>query len=179
MFMFLFLFFSMLLLCSFFRLKELFQVKNGVTTSFLFFFFENAKNLGRSDDGKRRKKQDGLGKPNGSRHFVWEALENVSCVWGDAFFPPFLISSADLDVFCIESCSLHVKFHSKHPCYNEGSLLRSTKHLNIFTFTQNLLSLINLAKVKKLYLLLSYKRSFIEASALSILRKLLTWAMQR
>ena len=37
MFMFLFLFFSMLLLCSFFRLKELFQVKNGVTTSLLFF----------------------------------------------------------------------------------------------------------------------------------------------
>ena len=39
MFLFLFLFFSMLLLCSFFRLKELFQVKNGVTTSFLFCFF--------------------------------------------------------------------------------------------------------------------------------------------
>ena len=58
MFMFLFLFFSMLLLCSFFRLKELFQVKNGVTTSFL-YFYENAKNLGRSDDGKRRKKDDG------------------------------------------------------------------------------------------------------------------------
>ena len=37
MFMFLFLFFSMLLLCSFFRLKELFQVKNGVTTSLLSF----------------------------------------------------------------------------------------------------------------------------------------------
>ena len=37
--MFLFLFFSMLLLCSFFRLKELFQVKNGVTMSLLFFFF--------------------------------------------------------------------------------------------------------------------------------------------
>ena len=27
----------MLLLCSFFRLKELFQVKNGLTTSLLFF----------------------------------------------------------------------------------------------------------------------------------------------
>ena len=54
--MFLFLFFSMLLLCSFFRLKELFQVKNGLTTSLL-FFFENAKNLGRSDDAKRRKKR--------------------------------------------------------------------------------------------------------------------------
>ena len=46
----------MLLLCSFFRLKELFQEKNGLTTS-LPFFFENAKNLGRSDDAKRRKKR--------------------------------------------------------------------------------------------------------------------------
>ena len=55
MFLFLFLFFSMLLLCSFFRLKELFQVKNGLTTSLLFIFFENAQNLGRSDDAKRRK----------------------------------------------------------------------------------------------------------------------------
>ena len=48
----------MLLLCSFFRLTELFQVKNGVTTSLLFFFFfENAKNLSWSDDSKRRKKR--------------------------------------------------------------------------------------------------------------------------
>ena len=39
MFMLLFLFFYMLLLCSFFRLKELFQVKNGVTTSLSYFFF--------------------------------------------------------------------------------------------------------------------------------------------
>ena len=57
MFMFLFLFFSILLLCSFFRLKELFQVKNGLTRSLLFFFFENAKTLGRSDDAKPRKKR--------------------------------------------------------------------------------------------------------------------------
>ena len=56
MFMFLFLFFSMLLLCSFFRLKESFQVKNGVTTSLL-LILENPKNLGCSDDGKRRKKR--------------------------------------------------------------------------------------------------------------------------
>jgi len=51
----------MLLLCSFFRLKELFQVKNGLTTSLLLFFFENAKNLGRSDDAEGRKNEDGLG----------------------------------------------------------------------------------------------------------------------
>ena len=50
----------MLLLCSFFILKELFQVKNGSTMSLLFFFFENAKNLGRLDDTKWRKKEDGL-----------------------------------------------------------------------------------------------------------------------
>ena len=56
MFLFLFLFFSMLLLCSFFILKELFQVKNGLTTSLPFFV--KAKNLvGRSDDTKRRKKK--------------------------------------------------------------------------------------------------------------------------
>ena len=50
--MFLLLLFSLLLLCSFFRLKELFQVKNGLTTSLLFFLF-NAENLGWSDDAKR------------------------------------------------------------------------------------------------------------------------------
>ena len=43
MFLFLFLFFSMLLLCSFFRIKELFQVKNGLITSLIFFFFEMPK----------------------------------------------------------------------------------------------------------------------------------------
>ena len=32
-------FFSLLLLCSFFRLKELFQVKNGLTTSVFCKFF--------------------------------------------------------------------------------------------------------------------------------------------
>ena len=52
----LFLLFSVLLLCSFVRLKELFQGKNGLTTNF-FFCFENAKHLGRSDDAKRRKKR--------------------------------------------------------------------------------------------------------------------------
>ena len=56
MFLSLFLFFSMLLLCSFFRLKELFQVGNGLTTS-LIFFFENAKNLVWSDNAKQRKKR--------------------------------------------------------------------------------------------------------------------------
>ena len=45
-----------LLLCSFFRLKELFQVKNGLTTSLL-FFLEYAKNLGRSDNAKQRKRK--------------------------------------------------------------------------------------------------------------------------
>ena len=39
-------------------------MKNGLTTSLPFFFFfwflENAKNLGLSDDAKRRKKEDGL-----------------------------------------------------------------------------------------------------------------------
>ena len=62
MFMFLFLFFSMLLLCSFFRLKELFQVKKGVTTLLLFcFFFLKMPKIwvGRTTVNKE-KKEDGL-----------------------------------------------------------------------------------------------------------------------
>ena len=51
----------MLLLCSFFRLKELFKLKNGLTISLLFvFIIDNAKNLGQSDDAKWKKKEDGL-----------------------------------------------------------------------------------------------------------------------
>ena len=61
MFPVLFLFFSMLLPCSFFRLKELFKLKNGLTISLLFvFIIDNAKNLSQSDDAKWKKKEDGL-----------------------------------------------------------------------------------------------------------------------
>jgi len=42
----------MLLLCSIFSLKELVKVKNAR----FFFFFENAKTLGQSDEAKWRKK---------------------------------------------------------------------------------------------------------------------------
>ena len=71
-------FFSVQLLCSFFRLKELFQVKNGLTTSLL--VFENAKNVGLSGDAKRRKKEDGLiltGKRDSRRHSTTNFSENV------------------------------------------------------------------------------------------------------
>ena len=60
MFMFLFLFFSMLLLCSFFRLKELFQVKKGVTTLLLFFFLKIPKNWFGWTTVNGEKKEDGL-----------------------------------------------------------------------------------------------------------------------
>ena len=51
----------MLLLCSFFRLKELFQVKNGVTTSLLFFVFSKMPKIwvGRATVNGE-KKEDGL-----------------------------------------------------------------------------------------------------------------------
>ena len=65
MFLFLFLSFSMLFnIWSFFRLKELFQVRNGLTTSLLCFLFcfvlENAKNLCRWETLNGEKKEDGL-----------------------------------------------------------------------------------------------------------------------
>ena len=64
MFLFLFLFFSMLLQCSFVRLKqEPILIKRSISSEqqlnyvVTFFFSENAKNLGQSDDAKQRKKQ--------------------------------------------------------------------------------------------------------------------------
>ena len=42
--------------CSFFRLKELIKVKKEKAFSRRYCFFENAKNLGLSDNGKQRKK---------------------------------------------------------------------------------------------------------------------------
>ena len=51
----------MLLLCSIFRLKQLFQVKNGLTTSLLVFFFMKMPKIW--VDGttlNREKKEDGL-----------------------------------------------------------------------------------------------------------------------
>ena len=57
MFQFLFLFFSMLLMTM-----RVFQIKRIISSEKWFyyvvtFFFENDKNLGRSDDAKRRKKE--------------------------------------------------------------------------------------------------------------------------
>ena len=54
-----FLCFSMLLLCSFFRLKELFQVENGLTTS-LFLFLKMPKIWVSQTTLNGEKKEDGL-----------------------------------------------------------------------------------------------------------------------
>ena len=56
MFLSLSLFFFMLLPCSFVRLKELFQVKNGLTTLFYFFFFFENGSVGLNGDDE----EDGL-----------------------------------------------------------------------------------------------------------------------
>ena len=49
----------LLLICSFFRLKELFQVKNGLTT-LLLFFWKMAKIWVGQTTLKGEKKEDGL-----------------------------------------------------------------------------------------------------------------------
>ena len=60
MFLFLLLFFSMLLLCSFFRLKELFQVKNGLTKSLVFFLLKMPKIWVGRTTLNGEEKEDGL-----------------------------------------------------------------------------------------------------------------------
>ena len=55
-----FLFFSVLLLWSFFRLQEVFQVENGLTTSLLFFFLKRPKIWVGRTTLNREKNEDGL-----------------------------------------------------------------------------------------------------------------------
>ena len=76
MFLFFFLFFSMLLLCSFFRLKEFFQVKNGLTKSLLFFFFLKIPKIwvGRKTlNGEKEK--DGL---NFAKLYRYDVMKTIS-----------------------------------------------------------------------------------------------------
>jgi len=82
-FLILFLFFSMPLLCSLFRLKQLFEEKNGLPTSIHFFvlffsFFENAKNLSRPDDAERRKNQR-MALPE--KNFQYQGRENIDVIF--------------------------------------------------------------------------------------------------
>ena len=65
----------MLSLCSFFRLKELFQVKNGSTKSFLFFFLKMPKiSVGRTKLNGERK-EDGLIR----KDFRYQSRLNFGC----------------------------------------------------------------------------------------------------
>lgn len=51
---------TMLLLYLFFGLKKLIKVKRFNYVITFSFLFENGQNLGQSEDGKRKKKGDGL-----------------------------------------------------------------------------------------------------------------------
>ena len=55
-----FLCFSMLLLCSFFRLKELFQVENGLSSTSLLLFLKMPKIWVSQTTLNGEKKEDGL-----------------------------------------------------------------------------------------------------------------------
>ena len=66
----------MLLLCSFFRLKEFFQVKNGLTKSLLFFFFLKIPKIwvGRKTlNGEKEK--DGL---NFAKLYRYDVMKTIS-----------------------------------------------------------------------------------------------------
>ena len=60
MFLFLFLFFSMPIICSFFRLTELFQVINGLTTKLRFFLLKMLEVWVGRTTLNGEKKEDGL-----------------------------------------------------------------------------------------------------------------------
>ena len=64
MFLILFLLFSVLLVCPFFRLKKLFQEKNGLTMSLLFFFLKMPKIWVGPTTPNGEKRENGLGQPD-------------------------------------------------------------------------------------------------------------------
>ena len=75
MFLFFSLFFSMLLLCSFFRLKEFFQVKNGLTKSLLFFFLKIPKIWVGRKTLIGEKEKDGL---NFAKLYRYDIMKTIS-----------------------------------------------------------------------------------------------------
>ena len=64
MFLILFLLFSVLLVCPFFRLKKLFQEKNGLTMSLLFFFLKMPKIWVGPTTPNGEKRENGLSQPD-------------------------------------------------------------------------------------------------------------------
>ena len=65
----------MLLLCSFFRLKELFQVKNGLTKSLLFFFLKIPKIWVGRKTLNGEKEKDGL---NFAKLYRYDIMKTIS-----------------------------------------------------------------------------------------------------
>ena len=65
----------MLLLCSFFRLKELFQVKNGLTKSLLFFFSKIPKIWVGRKTLNGEKEKDGL---NFAKLYRYDVMKTIS-----------------------------------------------------------------------------------------------------
>ena len=65
----------MLLLCSFFRSKELFQVKNGLTKSLLFFFKKIPKIWVGRKTLNGEKEKDGL---NFAKLYRYDVMKTIS-----------------------------------------------------------------------------------------------------
>ena len=65
----------MLLLCSFFRLKEFFQVKNGLTKSLLFFFLKIPEIWVGRKTLNGEKEKDGL---NFAKVYRYDVMKTIS-----------------------------------------------------------------------------------------------------
>ena len=127
---FLFLFFSMLLLCSSFRLKESFKVKNSLTTSLLFFFFfENAKNLGRSDDNKRWKKR---GSPYSRNKFclIYSHLVICFCGWQRNY--TWSMTKAKINIWSVNFTEGKRDSQIHEPAWGVTYLLKYTRPVKFF-----------------------------------------------
>ena len=126
---FLFLFFSMLLLCSSFRLKESFKMKNSLTTSLLFFFLENAKNLGRSDENKRWKKR---GSPYSRNKFclIYSHLVICFCGWQRNY--TWSMTKAKINIWSVNFTEGKRDSQIHEPAWGVTYLLKYTRPVKFF-----------------------------------------------
>ena len=60
-----------------FQIKRIVSSEKWFNYVVTFFFFENAKNVGRSDEAKRRKKEDGLVTTNVKFFQSWGRLSRL------------------------------------------------------------------------------------------------------
>ena len=126
---FLFLFFSMLLLCSSFRLKESFKMKNSLTTSLLFFFWKMPKIWVGQTTIKGEKKR---GSPYSRNKFclIYSHLVICFCGWQRNY--TWSMTKAKINIWSVNFTEGKRDSQIHEPVWGVTYLLKYTRPVKFF-----------------------------------------------